>query len=314
MRRNAGRPPRPHRVLDWLALVSLTALGWALAQLPLDLGLWVGRRLGDLAYWVLWGRRTVARQNLALALGRERTARELACLCRQSFRQLGMTLVEACVLLFTVPTSVLSRVQVEGMEHLTSAMAQGKGVLLLTAHFGNWELELLAVSHVLTGFPLIVVMRPLDHPALERLAVRLRARSGAEFIDKRRALSEVLSALRRQRMVGILLDQNASRREGVFVPFFGVPASTSKGLALLALRTGAPVVPVFIHREPGGRHRVIVDPAVPLSLTGDRDRDVVEVTAAFTRIIEAKARQYPEQWFWLHRRWKTRPPQSAPGS
>jgi KDO2-lipid IV(A) lauroyltransferase len=272
----------------------------------------VGRRLGDLAYWVLLGRRTVARQNLALALGRERTARELDCLCRQSFRQLGMTLAEACALLFTAPTSVLSRVQVEGMEHLTSAMAQGKGVLILTAHFGNWEL--LAASHSMTGFPRSVVGRPLDHPFLDRLAVRLRVGSGAEFIDKRRALSEVLSALRRQRMVGIVLDQNASRREGVFVPFFGVPASTSKGLALLALRTGAPVVPVFIHREPGGRHRVIVDPAVPLSPTGDRDRDVVEATAAFTRIIEAKVRQHPEQWFWLHRRWKTRPPQSAPGS
>jgi KDO2-lipid IV(A) lauroyltransferase len=295
-----------------LALVPLAALGWALAQLPLDFRLWVGRRLGDLAHWALWGRRGVARQNLALAFGRERTARELDCLCRQSFRQLGMTLAEACALLFTAPTSVLSRVQVEGMEHLTSAMAQGKGVLILTAHFGNWEL--LAASHSMTGFPRSVVGRPLDHPFLDRLAVRLRVGSGAEFIDKRRALSEVLSALRRQRMVGIVLDQNASRREGVFVPFFGVPASTSKGLALLALRTGAPVVPVFIHREPGGRHRVIVDPAVPLSPTGDRDRDVVEATAAFTRIIEAKVRQHPEQWFWLHRRWKTRPPQSAPGS
>ncbi|MEK7879444.1 MAG: hypothetical protein AAB285_06250, partial [candidate division NC10 bacterium] len=180
-----------------MALVPLAALGWGLAHLPLDLGLWIGRRLGDLAYWVLWGRRRVARQNLALALGRERTARELACLCRQSFRQLGMTLAEACALLFTAPTSVLSRVQVEGTEHLTSAMAQGKGVLLLSAHFGNWEL----VAASLTGFPLSVVVRPLDHPALDRLAVRLRVGSGAEFIDKRRALSEVLSALRRQRMV-----------------------------------------------------------------------------------------------------------------
>jgi len=268
----------------------------------------VGRRLGDLAFWMLRGRRTVARQNLALAFGRERAAGELACLCRQSFRQLGMTLVEACAFLFTPPTSVLSRVKVEGMEHLTSAMAQGKGALFLTAHFGNWEL--LAASHVLTGFPLSVVVRPLDHPVLEWLAARLRTRSGAQVIDKRRALPEVLSALRRQRMVGIMLDQNASRREGVFVPFFGVPASTSKGLALLALRTGTPVVPVFIHRESGGRHRVIIDPAVPLSPTGDRERDVVLATAAFTRVIEAKVRQYPDQWFWLHRRWKTRPPRA----
>jgi KDO2-lipid IV(A) lauroyltransferase len=217
-----------------------------------------------------------------------------------------MTLVEACVFLFTPPSFLLSRVKVEGVEHLNSAMARGRGVLILTAHFGNWEL--LAASHVLTAFPLSVVARPLDHPALDRLVARFRARSRAELINKHRALSEILSALRRQRMVGILLDQNASRREGVFVPFFGIPASTSKGLALLALKTGAPVVPIFIRREPDGRHRVIVDPAVPLSPTGDRDRDLVEATAAFTRIIEANVRQWPEQWLWIHRRWKTRPP------
>jgi KDO2-lipid IV(A) lauroyltransferase len=154
-----------------------------------------------------------------------------------------------------------------------------------------------------------VVVRPLDNPALDRVAARLRIRSGAELIDKRRALPGVLSALRREWMAAILLDQNASRREGVFVPFFDVPASTSKGLALLAFKTGAPVVPVFIHREPDGRHRVIVDPVVPLSRTGDRERDLVEATALFTRIIEAKVRRWPEQWFWVHRRWKTRPPQ-----
>jgi KDO2-lipid IV(A) lauroyltransferase len=217
-----------------------------------------------------------------------------------------MTLAEGSIFLFRPQSFLLSRVQVEGIEHLRSAMAQGKGALILTAHLGNWEL--LAASHVLTGFPLSVVVRLLDQPSLDRLVARFRARSLAELIDKRRAIAEVLSALRRQRMVGILLDQNASRREGVFVPFFGVPASTSKGLALLALKTGAPVVPIFIHREPDGRHRVIVDPAVPLPRTGNRERDLVEATAAFTRIIEAKVRRWPEQWLWIHRRWKTRPP------
>lgn len=249
----------------------------------------------------------MARQNLTLAFGRERTSEELARLCRQSFRHMGMALVEACAFLFAPPAFLLSRVTVEGMEHLRSAMARGKGALLLTAHFGNWEL--LGAAHVLTGFHLSVVVRPMDNPALDRVAARLRIRSGAELIDKRRALSGVLSALRREWMAAILLDQNASRREGVFVPFFDVPASTSKGLALLAFKTGAPVVPIFIHREPDGRHRVIVDPAVPLSRTGDRERDLVEATALFTRIIEAKVRRWPEQWFWVHRRWKTRPPQ-----
>ena len=162
-----------------------------------------------------------------------------------------MNLIEACRY-FLRPTEVmLSRVRVEGVEHLQSAAARGRGILVLTAHYGNWEL--LAAAHGLTGLPLSFVIRPLDHPVLDELAARFRRRSGAELIVKRQAVREVLQALRRGRMVGILLDQNATRAEGVFVPFFGVAASTSKGLAVLALRTEAPVVPVFLRRTPQGR-------------------------------------------------------------
>ena len=145
------------------------------------------------------------------------------------------------------------------MEHLAAAAAGGKGVLLLTAHFGNWEL--LAASHALSDYALSVVMRPMDDPLVDRLVQRFRQRSGVELIAKRRALREILEALRRGRLVGVLLDQNASRAEGVFAPFFGLPASTSKSLAVISLRTGAPVVPVFIRRLDGGRHRVEVRPA-----------------------------------------------------
>jgi KDO2-lipid IV(A) lauroyltransferase len=266
----------------------------------------VGRRLGDLAYWALPGRREVASQNLALAFGRERPSEDLRRLARRCFQHLGMTAVEACVFFFRPPTVLLSRVEMEGVNSLKEAMALGRGALLLTAHFGNWEL--LAASHLLTGYPLSVVARPLDHPLFDRLVARLRARSGAELIEKRRALPSVLAALKRGRMVGILLDQNSSRREGIFVPFFEVPASTSKSLALLALKTGAPVVPVFIHREADGRHRVLFHPVLPVASTGDRERDLFAATAAFTRVIEETVRKWPEQWFWVHRRWKTRPP------
>lgn len=267
--------------------------------------LWVGRRLGDLIYRALPGRRAVARENLALAFGRERSSEEIALLCRRSFQHLGMMVMEVCAFLLAPLVFVRSLVSVEGIEHLKSAMAQGRGALVLTAHFGNWEL--LAASHVLTGYPLSVVARPLDHPLLDRLATRLRERSGVEVIAKRWALPSMLAALRRGRMVGILLDQNSSRREGTFVPFFGVPASTSKSLALLALRTGAPVVPIFTHREADGRHRVLIGPALPVASTGDRERDLHAATAAFTVAIEEVVRRWPEQWFWVHRRWKTRP-------
>lgn len=303
MRWDVGSPPRIPRALERLVLVPLAALGWVLTHLPSGFGLWLGRRLGDLGYRVFPQRRAVARQNLALAFGRERTAEELDHLCRRSFQHLGMMLVEACVFLFAPPAFFRSQVRVEGLEHLKSAMAQGKGALLLSAHFGNWE----AAAHRLSGYPLSVVVRPLDSPLLDRLATRFRERSGAELIPKWRALPAVLDALRRQRMVAFLLDQNTTRREGVFVQFFGRPAATSKSLALLALRTGAPVVPIFIYRESDGGHRVTIEPEIPQPRTGDRDKDVAAYTAAFTRCVEDMIRRRPEQWFWVHRRWRTRP-------
>lgn len=291
--------------LGRLAIGPLAGVGWALAHLPLSTGLWVGRRLGDLASVVLPGRWAVARQNLARAFEGERSGRELRRLCRESFRHLGMTFVEACTFFFRPPSVMLSRVEVDGVEHLKAAAAPGRGVLLLTAHLGNWEL--LAAAHVQTGYPLSVVARPLDSPVLNRIVTRFRESGGVEVIPKRQAARRVLEALRRGSMVGILLDQNTSRREGVFVPFFSELASTSKSLALLALSSGVPVVPVFIHREAGGRHRVVVDPAIPPPSTGDREQDILAFTAAFARAVESRVRQWPDQWLWIHRRWKTRP-------
>lgn len=288
--------------LGWLALAALTPLGLVLAWLPARLGLWVGARLGDLGWAALPGRRAVALENLARAFP-ERAAAELARIGRDSFRHLGMSFVESCVFFFRPPARLLSRVAVDGAHNMEAADALGRGMLLLTAHYGNWEL--LAASHALTRFPLSVVMRPLDSPAFDPILERFRLRSGVELITKRRALPDIVDALRRRRMVGILLDQNASRREGVFVPFFGVPASTSKGMALIALRTGAPVLPVFIRRQPDGRHVVQAGAPVPVPPDGD----VEAFTRAFNEAIEEAIRRAPEQWFWLHRRWKTRPMQ-----
>ncbi|OGL13525.1 MAG: hypothetical protein A3G97_00785 [Candidatus Rokubacteria bacterium RIFCSPLOWO2_12_FULL_69_21] len=305
MGRTAERPSPVGRALAWLLLAPPALLGVMLAYLPWPVGLWVGRRLGDLAYWVLSGRRAVARENLERAFAGQRSAAELDRLCRESFRHLGMTLVEACTFFFRPPSVLLSRVDVEGVDHLKAAAAHGRGTLLLTAHLGNWEL--LAAAHAHTGYPLSVVVRPLDSAVLDRVVTRFRERGGVEVIPKRRALRGVREALRRGRMVGILLDQNASRREGVFVPFFGEPASTSKSLALLALWSGAPVVPVFIQRDTAGSHRVTIEPALPPPATGDREEDVAAFTAAFSRVVESRIRRSPEQWFWMHRRWRTRP-------
>ena len=287
----------------WVA-PPVAILSRLVGRLPLPAARGLGAGLGQAAYWLAGRRRRVVLANLDLALGSSVGPRRRRALARANFRHLGITAAECCRLFFGRPGALLDRVRVEGLEHLKAALAEGRGVFCLTAHFGNWEL--LAAAHALAGLPLSVVVRPLDNPHLEGLLARGRERSGLRLIPKRRAVVSVGAALARGECVGILLDQNAGR-DGVFVPFFGHLASTSRSLAVLALKTQAPVVPVFVRRLPGGEHLVTLDPALPLVVTGDLERDVVVNTACFTETIERHVRAQPEQWFWVHRRWKTRP-------
>lgn len=298
--RNASRTAGS--LLALVALGVLYPVGWALAHLPSRTGLWVGRRAGDLAWLLLPRRRAIALENLTRAFQQERSLQGLRRLARNSFQHLGMNLVEWCVLSFRPFPVLLSRVQVKGIEHVEAAAASGRGVLILTAHYGNWEL--MAAARALSDFAISVVVRPLDDPMLDWLVSRFRARSGTELISKRHALTDVLGALRRRHLVAVLLDQNTSRGQGVFAPFFGVPASTSKGLAVISLRTGAPVVPVFIQRQSSGGHVIEAHAVIP----APDDGDVTAYTAAFNRAIEAAVRREPGQWFWVHRRWRTQPP------
>lgn len=220
-----------------------------------------------------------------------------------------MTGVELCAALARPIARTLAAIRLEGLHHLEDVMASHGRALILTAHLGNWEL--LPIASRLTGYPLAIVVRPLDSPWLDALADGLRRKSGVELIQKRGALRSVLRALGGGRMVGILLDQNAARREGVFVPFFGRPASTSKSLALLAVRTGAPVIPIFIRRDAAGGHRVMIEPPLPVPAGGGEDA-VAELTRRCTEAIEAAIREAPEQWLWIHRRWRTRPAETRP--
>jgi len=229
--------------------------------------------------------------------------------CRASFQHLGLMFIELCAALTEPSERTLAGITLEGLDHLKDAMGMHGRALVLTAHLGNWEL--LALAHRLTGVPTTVVVRPLDAPWLDVLADRLRRQSGIELIDKRRALRPVLSALGRGRMVALLLDQNASRREGVFVPFFGRPASTSKSLAVLAVRTRTPVVPIFIYRESVGRHRVVIHPSLPVDAASDTERAVAELTQRCTAEIEAAIGAAPDQWLWVHNRWRTEPAASS---
>ncbi|HXG05448.1 MAG TPA: lysophospholipid acyltransferase family protein [Candidatus Binatia bacterium] len=282
----------------------MTVLVAVVGSLPPRLGAWLGRRLGEVGYLVLGRRRRLALANLAAAFP-ELDPRERRRLSRRAFQHLGLIVVELAGVLRRPLSAWLGRIRLEGLEHLEDVMKRHGRALALSAHLGNWEM--LSVAHRLTPYPLAVVVRPLDSPSLQVLAERARLKTGVEIITKRRALGPVLGALSAGKIVGILLDQNASRREGVFVPFFGRPASTSRALAVLALRTGTPIVPIFARRDPDGGHRVVIQAPLAVPRTADRGQAVIELTAACARAIERAVRESPEQWLWMHDRWRTRP-------
>lgn len=290
-----------HKVLYGIVAGALDAF----TRFPLALAYWLGARLGDLAYLLLAGRRRITLENLALALGEETTPRERRTLARAVFRNLGQHLVDFCRLRDLTPDSLARLCTVEGLEHVQRLLERRQGLLVLSAHFGSWELAP-AVALCLDT-PLHVIVRPLDNPLLDRLVATRRQRCGYHIIPKREAWEKSLAALRRGEIVAVLMDQSSLRHAGVQVEFFGMKTHTAKSPALLALRTRCPVVSAFLVREAPGQHRLFLSDEIPVRRTGDMQRDIEENTRLFNRVIEASIRRYPDHWFWLHRRWKQRP-------
>jgi KDO2-lipid IV(A) lauroyltransferase len=200
---------------------------------------------------------------------------------------------------------LLALADIEGLEHMTAAVARGRGVVSPLAHLGNWEFQGVTTAPLIG--PSAVVARPLDNPALDRRLVSFRASTGNIVIYKRRALSQVLKNLHEGRVVGIVVDQNVQAKDGIFVQFFGRPAATTTVAAALALKTGCPIVPARCVLRGNGRYRRVYGPPVEWSSSGRRGDDVGRLTQDIASIIEGWIRETPEQWLWLHRRWKTQP-------
>lgn len=248
--------------------------------------------------------RRVGMRNLKLAFP-EKSPRERKRILRGVFTSLGRQAAEVCRFPKYTRENVNKTVVYEGFENFERAVARGKGVLFLTGHLGAWELS--AFAHSLYGYPLNIVMRPLDNPYLDRMARQYRTMHGNTAVDKDFARG-LIAALRAGKTVGVLMDTNMIAGQGVFVDFFGRLASTASGVARVALKTDAAVVPGFTIWDPGlKKYRLRFDPPVKLVRSKDREADVVANTAAFTKIIEDYVCRYPDQWLWVHRRWKTRP-------
>ncbi len=291
-----------HRIeyaLAWCVVKTIGALPRPVARL-------IGITLGQLIYLLHGKLRRVGMRNLALAFPR-RLPGERRKIVRGVFTSLGRQFAEVCLFPTYTSENVSRIVGYDGYENFDRASQRGKGVLFLTGHIGGWELS--AFAHSLYGHPLHFVMRSLDNPYLDAFVRRYRTMHGNTPILKDNPTRELLRAMKAGATVGILIDTNMTPPEGVFVDFFGIPACTASGLARIALRTDAAVVPGFTVWDPVLRkYRLRFEPPVVLIRTGNNDADIVANTALFTKVIEDVVRRYPDQWLWVHRRWKTRPP------
>jgi len=297
-------------VIRFLEFMTFRAIKAAFFFLPRPVCLLLGTGLGRLTYLLDRKHRRLALSNLRLAYGVSVPSSRLRTWARRSFGRFGQMTAEILKLPRLSEKRLEKIVAVEGEGHLAKALGVGKGVLIFTAHLGNWEIASFPIARL---GPLNVVARPLDNPGLEAELIRLRNRLGARVIYKQKAAREILQALRRNEIVAILIDQNVLRREAVFVDFFGRQAATTPGLAAFSLRAGSPIIPVFCLPGPRFTYRLRIGEPVRVALSGDVAKDVLKITGSCTKMIEAEVRQHPDSWLWFHDRWKTRPENETQG-
>jgi KDO2-lipid IV(A) lauroyltransferase len=252
--------------------------------------------------------RHIAAVNLRIAFP-DLSDRERCRIARRSFQNTALNLLEISRLSSLTGATISSLVGYDpefGLENYKAALARGKGILYLTGHFSSWEL--LPAAHALHGYPLSFITRPLDNGPLERYLLKIRESKGNEVINKKDSARQILKNLKSGGTAGILMDQNASLQEGMFVDFFGIPAATTTSVALFALRTDASVLPGYLTPMRRGRYSIKFLPPVNVIRTGDRQRDLEANTRQFNEIIERIVREQPESWLWGHKRWKNQPP------
>ncbi|MFH1904553.1 MAG: lysophospholipid acyltransferase family protein [bacterium] len=271
--------------------------------LPRSLMLFLGNILGDFTFYILRIRRKQVFKNLKFAFGNQKSDIELKKIARETYKNLGKTLLEFLQLPRMNGTRIRRIVDTSQLCKIGHILEKGEGAILLGAHFGNWEL--LGAAFGLLGYPINAIGRLSDNRKIGNTIDRYRRLVGMKVIQKNDPIRKVFRALSNNELVAILMDQN-TRKDMVFTDFFGSPAATAKGIAVFALRTGAPVVPAFIVRE-RKHHRILIGNPIYAHSSENSDSDIQKYTAQFSKVIESYIRQYPDQWFWLHNRWKTQP-------
>jgi Kdo2-lipid IVA lauroyltransferase/acyltransferase len=293
-------------VKDWLQYLAAVATLKILGALPRPVARGAAAGVARLCFALLPKLRKTTEFNLKLAFP-DWDAKKRKAVTRGMVRNLGRMAAEFARLPRYTKENIERYVVLDGHENFLAGKERGKGVLYLTGHIGAWELS--SFAHALYGFPLHYMARPIDNPRIDKFVNKYRGLSGNQPIFKNESARSLLKILKEQGTVGILADQNTMPQEGVWVDFFGTSACTSTGIARVALHTDAAVVPGYVYWDAAMRkYRLRFEPPVELVRTGDTERDVRENTARFAKILEEIIRQHPEQWVWLHARWKNRPP------
>jgi KDO2-lipid IV(A) lauroyltransferase len=274
----------------------------AFRLVPLEIRKMFFKALLAAFYYVSPKQRLIVMHNLIRAFP-EKPLPELIGIARGVYRNMGIIAAEFFEIPYITKANIQKYVEFDGVENFNRAYEMNKGVLSIVAHFGNWEM--MTVAFALKFRPINIVYRPFDSPVLERFVGWVRGRNGNRLLPKEGSALKMFRLLKRKEVIGILVDQNMATREGIFVDFFGRPACTAAGLAFLALKSGAPVIPAFMIRMESGRYKFHIAPPVDLDVSGDRERDLLVNTQKFTSVIEEVVREYPDQYFWMHQRWKT---------
>ena len=284
----------------WIEHAAVRAVRAIVRMCPMSWTRALGARLGGVLYFCDARHRRIALDNLRAAFP-GRPDKERRTIARGVFAHLGRLLFELLKIDGMRHETLLSLVESEGEEHVRDAYTRGRGVLFFSGHFGYWEV--FALAHALKVAPISLVVRPLDNPRLDRLLERIRRQTGNTLIPRQSSVRRILHELAANHAVGILIDQHLHGPDAIAVQFFGRRAATTSALAALALRTGAPVIPVFALPLPRGRYRLIAEPPVqPPSV--DSPDPVRELTQRCTDVLEMYVRRYPDQWLWMHRRWR----------
>lgn len=290
------------RLALYLGLRSCLEVG---GRLPLRLNRAIGPLLSASALRLLSRSRRRIRGHIEIAFPElDRPQRD--AIMRGCSRHFGLMLSEVAWLWRARSEEVENLCELVGRQHIIDALEEGRGAMFATAHCGNWEL--LSARLPIGGVPLISAVRQLDNRRLDRVVTKLRTRFGTEIVPRGPSAGRRLArALTKNKVNALLIDQDIKGIPGVFVPFFGRPAYTPSGAATLALRMKCPMLPGFIHRRPDGTHRAEIHPPLTVPTDGTLEDKVEEMTAAATAFIERQIRAHPEQWVWMHRRWRTQP-------